>query len=44
LLWALAVDACGQALDLLRKELADAMLLAGCANVAAAARLTTGRA
>jgi 4-hydroxymandelate oxidase len=44
LLWALAVDACEQALDLLRKELADAMLLAGCANVAAAARLTTGRA
>jgi 4-hydroxymandelate oxidase len=44
LLWALAVDACGEALDLLRRELADAMLLAGCANVAAAARLTTGRA
>jgi 4-hydroxymandelate oxidase len=44
LLWALAVDACEQALDLLRSELADAMLLAGCADVAAAARLTTGRA
>jgi 4-hydroxymandelate oxidase len=44
LLWALAVDACEEALDLLRGELADAMLLAGCANVAAAARLTTGRA
>ncbi|MEV6410330.1 alpha-hydroxy acid oxidase [Kribbella sp. NPDC051718] len=44
LLWALAVDACGEALDLLRKELADAMLLAGCGNVQAAARLTTGRA
>lgn len=44
LLWALAVDACDEALALLRKELADAMLLAGCADVAAAARLTTGRA
>jgi 4-hydroxymandelate oxidase len=44
LLWALAVDACGPALELLRRELADAMLLAGCANLAAAARLTTGRA
>lgn len=44
LLWALAVDACDEALDLLRRELADAMLLAGCANVAEAARLTTGRA
>jgi 4-hydroxymandelate oxidase len=44
LLWALAVDACGPALELLRRELADAMLLAGCADVAAAARLTTGRA
>ncbi|GAA0953041.1 alpha-hydroxy acid oxidase [Kribbella koreensis] len=44
LLWALAVDACGEALELLRKELSDAMLLAGCANVQAAARLTTGRA
>ncbi|MEU4391294.1 alpha-hydroxy acid oxidase [Kribbella sp. NPDC023855] len=44
LLWALAVDACSPALELLRRELADAMLLAGCANLAAAARLTTGRA
>lgn len=44
LLWALAVDACGPALELLRRELADAMLLAGCANLAAAAGLTTGRA
>jgi 4-hydroxymandelate oxidase len=44
LLWALAVDACGPALELLRRELADAMLLAGCADLAAAARLTTGRA
>lgn len=44
LLWALAVDACAEALELLRRELADAMLLAGCANLAAAARLTTGRA
>jgi 4-hydroxymandelate oxidase len=44
LLWALAVDACGEALDLLRRELADAMLLAGCTDLAAAARLTTGRA
>jgi 4-hydroxymandelate oxidase len=44
LLWALAVDACGDALELLRRELADAMMLAGCADLAAAARLTTGRA
>lgn len=44
LLWALAVDACGPALELLRRELADAMLLAGCANLAAAGGLTTGRA
>lgn len=44
LLWALAVDACGEALELLRQELTDAMMLAGCADLAAAARLTTGRA
>jgi 4-hydroxymandelate oxidase len=44
LLWALAVDACGEALELLRRELTDAMMLAGCADLAAAARLTTGRA
>ncbi|WP_433009867.1 alpha-hydroxy acid oxidase [Kribbella sp. CA-294648] len=44
LLWALAVDACGPALELLRRELADAMLLAGCADLAAAAGLATGRA
>lgn len=43
LLWALAVDACEEALGLLRKELEDAMLLAGCADVAVAGRLTTGR-
>ncbi|TCM41922.1 alpha-hydroxy acid oxidase [Kribbella sp. VKM Ac-2568] len=43
LLWALAVDACAEALGLLRKELEDAMLLAGCADLAAAGRLTTGR-
>jgi 4-hydroxymandelate oxidase len=40
----LAVDACGEAFELLRKELTDAMMLAGCADLAAAARLTTGRA
>ncbi|WBQ06440.1 alpha-hydroxy acid oxidase [Kribbella sp. CA-293567] len=44
LLWALAVDACEEAFDLLRREVADAMLLAGCADPAAVARLTTGRA
>jgi 4-hydroxymandelate oxidase len=43
LLWALAVDACVEALGLLRKELEDAMLLAGCAELATAGRLTTGR-
>jgi 4-hydroxymandelate oxidase len=43
LLWALAVDACAEALGLLRKELEDAMLLAGCADLAAAGQLTTGR-
>ena len=43
LLWALAVDACAEGLGLLRKELEDAMLLAGCADLAAAGRLTTGR-
>jgi 4-hydroxymandelate oxidase len=44
LLWALAVDACGEAFEILRQELSDAMMLAGCADLAAAARLTTGRA
>jgi 4-hydroxymandelate oxidase len=44
LLWALAVDAVDEALGLLRQELRDAMLLAGCADLAAAAELTTGRA
>jgi 4-hydroxymandelate oxidase len=43
LLWALAVDAVDEALTLLRRELRDAMLLAGCADLAAVARLTTGR-
>ena len=43
LLWALAVEAVDDALTLLRQELRDAMLLAGCADLAAAARLTTGR-
>ncbi|WP_329482061.1 alpha-hydroxy-acid oxidizing protein [Kribbella sp. NBC_01484] len=43
LLWALAVNAVDEALALLRQELGDAMLLAGCADLAAVARLTTGR-
>jgi 4-hydroxymandelate oxidase len=43
LLWALAVDAADEALGLLRHELRDAMLLAGCADLAAATELTTGR-
>lgn len=43
LLWALAVDACSEALGLLRQELEDAMLLAGCADLASAWRLTTER-
>jgi 4-hydroxymandelate oxidase len=43
LLWALAVEAVDEALDLLRRELRDAMLLAGCADLAAVGELTTGR-
>jgi 4-hydroxymandelate oxidase len=44
LLWALAVEAVDEALGLLRQEVRDAMLLAGCADLAAVAGLTTGRA
>ncbi|MFG1815570.1 alpha-hydroxy acid oxidase [Kribbella sp. NPDC049174] len=44
LLWALAVEAVDEALGLLRREVRDAMLLAGCADLAAVAGLTTGRA
>ncbi|GAB2631464.1 alpha-hydroxy acid oxidase [Kribbella swartbergensis] len=44
LLWALAVEAVDEALALLRREVRDAMLLAGCADLAAVAGLTTGRA
>ncbi len=43
LLWALAVDAVDEALGLLRQEVRDAMLLAGCADLDAVAKLTTGR-
>jgi 4-hydroxymandelate oxidase len=43
LLWALAVEAVDEALALLRQELRDAMLLAGCGDLAAVARLATGR-
>jgi 4-hydroxymandelate oxidase len=43
LLWALAVEAVDEALDLLRRELQDAMLLAGCADLGAVGELTTGR-
>ncbi|MEU4607662.1 alpha-hydroxy acid oxidase [Kribbella sp. NPDC023972] len=44
LLWALAVEAVDEALGLLRRELRDAMLLAGCADLTALRELTTGRA
>jgi 4-hydroxymandelate oxidase len=44
LLWALAVEAADEALGLLGREVRDAMLLAGCADLAAVAGLTTGRA
>ncbi len=44
LLWALAVEAVDEALSLLRQEVREAMLLAGCADLAAVAGLTTGRA
>nr|WP_202894042.1 alpha-hydroxy acid oxidase [Kribbella italica] len=40
LLWALAVDACDEAFGLLRTEVTDAMLLAGCADLAAVKGLT----
>ena len=40
LLWALAVAACDEAFGLLRTELTDAMLLAGCADLAAVRELT----
>lgn len=43
LLWALAVDAVDEALGLLRQEVRDAMLLAGCADLDAVAKLTMGR-
>ncbi|TCO13157.1 4-hydroxymandelate oxidase [Kribbella steppae] len=43
LLWALAVEAVDEALGLLRREVRDAMLLSGCADLAAVAGLTTGR-
>ena len=42
LLWALAVDAADEALGLLRQELRDAMLLAGCADLAAVGRADDG--
>ncbi|QNE18965.1 alpha-hydroxy-acid oxidizing protein [Kribbella qitaiheensis] len=44
LLWALALDAAAEALELLSGELTQAMMLAGCATVAEIADLTTGRA
>ncbi|WP_371405093.1 alpha-hydroxy-acid oxidizing protein [Kribbella sp. NBC_00662] len=44
LLWALAVDAVDEALALLDRELRDAMLLAGCADLAAVRELSVGRA
>ncbi|MEV6288190.1 alpha-hydroxy acid oxidase [Kribbella sp. NPDC051770] len=40
LLWALAVDACDEAFGLLRRELTDAMLLAGCADLQAVKELS----
>ncbi|TDD57611.1 alpha-hydroxy-acid oxidizing protein [Kribbella antibiotica] len=43
LLWALAVGAPDEALALLGRELRDAMLLAGCADLAAVADLATER-
>jgi 4-hydroxymandelate oxidase len=43
LLWALAAGAVDEALALLGGELRDAMLLAGCADLAAVADLVTGR-
>jgi 4-hydroxymandelate oxidase len=44
LLWALAVEAADEALALLDRELRDAMLLAGCADLAAVRELPVGRA
>ncbi|MFD3403105.1 alpha-hydroxy acid oxidase [Kribbella sp. NPDC058693] len=44
LLWALAVDAVDEALALLGREVRDAMLLAGCADLAAVRELSVGRA
>jgi len=43
LLWALAAGTPDEALTLLGRELRDAMLLAGCADLAAVADLVTGR-
>ncbi|MGW6282414.1 alpha-hydroxy acid oxidase [Kribbella sp. NPDC055071] len=44
LLWALALDAVDEAFGVLRQELRDAMVLAGCAELVAVAELTTGTA
>jgi 4-hydroxymandelate oxidase len=44
LLWALAVEAADEALAMLGQELRDAMLLAGCADLAAVRELSVGRA
>ena len=44
LLWAMALNAAAEALELLGAELKQAMMLAGCATVADVAELTTGRA
>jgi len=43
LLWALAVGAVDEAFKLLGEEVRDAMLLAGCADLAAVKGLITGR-
>ncbi|TDW17020.1 alpha-hydroxy acid oxidase [Kribbella kalugense] len=43
LLWALAVEAVDEALELLKQELRDAMQLAGCADLAGARELSHGR-
>ncbi|RZU19469.1 4-hydroxymandelate oxidase [Kribbella rubisoli] len=44
LLWALAVEGADEALALLGREVRDAMLLAGCADLAAVRELSVGRA
>ncbi|WUJ72795.1 alpha-hydroxy-acid oxidizing protein [Kribbella soli] len=44
LLWALAVEGADEALALLDREVRDAMLLAGCADLAAVRELSVGRA